>query len=182
MPKGTLSVGGQSWDLLHTGQLPQASCQRHFGTLPGIPKHRLQGSKRRGWREKQQVALEFGLAANLGPRMPQPGLGRAHSLVVQQVATELGFEAGGAGLEGGVTEPVSGRNRGVVTGRPRKPLHPSLSGVKFGTSDLTAPYPDPGAGCSPGLGLCGDEKGRMPHIHYVSVIPSGIGAPCKSST
>ena len=121
-PKVTLLVGGQSQDPLHTGQLPQALRQRHFGTLPGIPEHMLVGSKRRGQREKQ-VARKCSPATNLRPRM-QVGLRRAHSLVVRQMATKLGFEAGGAGLEGGVTQPVSGGNRDVVTSRPERPLHP----------------------------------------------------------
>lgn len=122
MPKVILLVGGQSHDPLHMGQLPQALLQCHFGTLPRIPEHMLQGSKRRG-QQKKQVARKCSPATDLRPRM-QVGLGRAHSLVVRQVATKLGFEAGGAGPEGGVTQPVSGGNRDVVTSRPERPLHP----------------------------------------------------------
>ena len=38
--------------------------------------------------------------------MLQVQLGRAHSLMVRQIATELGFKAGSAGQEGRVTQPV----------------------------------------------------------------------------
>ena len=79
--------------------------------------------------------------------MLQVQLGRAHSLMVRQVVTELGLKAGSAGQEGGVTQPVCGRNRDVITSEPEAPS-PALTAViwYFRPSAL-----NPGGGCVPGL-------------------------------
>lgn len=79
--------------------------------------------------------------------MLQVQLGRAHSLMMRQMVTELRFKAGSAGQEGGVTQPVCGRNRDVITSEPEAPS-PALTAViwYFRPSAL-----NPGGGCVPGL-------------------------------
>ena len=44
------------------------------------------------------------------------------------MVTELRFKAGSAGQEGGVTQPVCGRNRDVITSEPEAPS-PALTAV-----------------------------------------------------